>query len=154
MISLPWLTQQNEVSLRSAGSEALPFFDTPHHVVEMSFHPEGKTHEGVFRLYIDPETYRLRGFSQTARYPFLPGDVFPQDLSAGGMSNMFRVIETYANVDGLVLPRSYSTIVVREDGMQLMGSHLVLQPSFENPLPEQSLTKPDGARVMSERNPG
>ncbi len=148
-VSLPWLTQQPEVALKSVASEKLPGSDVVHNVVEMTFSPANKQHGGYFRLFIDPETSRLRGFTQTVGYAYLPGNVIPQNLSAqDSTGGVFRIIDAYAEIDGMVVPKSYYTIEVNGEETKLLGAHLVIAPSFKKPFDTQALSMPSDGRIL------
>ena len=150
MVSLPWLTQFPEVSLSSLEPASLPDSSERLNVVEMSFDPEIGAEGAFFRLYIDPETKLLQGFSHTTTYPFLPGAPLPPLELSRTPAGMFRIIESFVEVDGLVVPRAYSTVLATDEGIRLLGAHLVVDPSFSEEMDEKQLVRPADAALVTE----
>lgn len=153
MLTLPWLSQQDGVVLTAMERDSLPGYPVLHDVVEMTFEPEGGYHGGAYRLYIDPATHRLRGWRQTAMYPILPGDIFSDSVPAAPFSTT-RVVDTWSDVDGLLIPQAYSTAGRNPDGsVRLLSMHLVLSPTLRVRMDPAKATPPEGARVLSDNEP-
>jgi hypothetical protein len=149
MLGMPWSAQLPGVELEYAGLEtSLPGYPKEHHVVKMTFNPVGKKHEGYIKLFIDPETYLLRGFEHTSQMTMLPGDVLPSEIGLTPVV-MYRVTDGYLEVDGVTVPKSYTTFMLQEDGSQKMvGVHMVTEPSLTRTISADELRKPDGATVI------
>lgn len=150
LINLPWMSQVDGVDLKRKDPGMVPGFDKQYLVVNMSFNPQDKTHAGSYDLYIDPDTYLLRGVHHNAMFPILPGGVLPAEVD-GMRSSMWRITEAYAEVGGMTIPRSYNTIRVSGDDTQLMGSHVVLDASFDQNFDMKKLDQPANARVVYTR---
>lgn len=154
MVVLPFLTQQDDVVLELVGEGTLPGSEAALDILEMRFEPEGRVHEGHFHLYVDQGSGRLRGFRQTAPFPLLPGPVFADDSGAGNPPSMARLIDAYAEVGGLLIPRSYTTVRDTEDGYEMLGVHLVLDPEVSARFASGPSERPADARVIMSRVPG
>lgn len=151
MLALPWMTQLAHVRLSRKPQASLPTHDGSFHVVAMQFNPPGKTHEGGFELYIDPETFLIRGFTQTTSYPLLPGDVLPSPFNATSFPGMYRVIDAYATTNGLTLPRTYTTVGQSEEGLTVFGAHMILEVNLNGTLDSTKLQMPAGAEAVYTR---
>lgn len=133
-INLPWLTQMPGVNLEYMGVKSLPQDTKSYHTVKMTFAPEsGREHPGYYILFIDPETFLLKGTRHTAILPILPGGatdldipVFPQPY--------YRLFDSHINTSGLIVPASYQSYST--DGKVLLSIHLITNPSFEEPFNE------------------
>ncbi len=142
MVALPFMTQVEGVRHEYAGIRSLPGKERQYDVVQMSFHPENKTHSGVIDLYIDRETSRLKAWTQGTRMPILPGDVLPREFQSSG-GDTLRVIDEYQDIDGLIIARSYASIA--GNGSQVTGAHLILNPSIKQAFDEAALKRPPGS---------
>jgi len=148
MIALPWLTQLEGVNLEYVGTEtSLPGFSEPLEVVKMTFDPDGKTHEGYFKLFIDPETNLLRGFEHTSAMAILPNDLLPDEMGLTP-ATMFRVTDGYLQADGVTVPKTYTTFMLEEDGThKMVGVHMLSDVSMKRTISASDVRKPDGANV-------
>ncbi len=151
MLSLPWLTQQEGVNIARADDAELQGKAGLFAAVDLTFAPEGKTHGGYYRLFIDKESARLSGWVATTPYPLLPGAVLPEELGGNGRPNMFRVVDDWMDADGLLIPQAYNTFMITADGAHLAGTHLVVEPSFSSELRTQLLARPADAEIVLPR---
>ena len=148
MISLPYLTQLDGVVLENRGTGKLPSLDVVFRVVRMSFSPASKTHGGHYDLYIDPQTNRLAGWIQTTRVPIMPGNFLPAEVEGSdGPGNIARVVDRYAELDGMVVPIAYSSFST--DGSdRLFGIHLLIEASFGDAIDVSMLELPEDGEVV------
>ncbi len=132
MIGLPWSAQLPDVELEYVGTDTtLPGYPKEHHVVKMTFNPAGKKHEGYFKLFIDPDTYLLRGFEHTSQYAMLPADLLPSEIGLTPVV-MYRVTDAYLEFDGVTIPKAYTTFMREEDGSEkIVGVQIVTGPSLK-----------------------
>lgn len=143
IVALPFMTQVDGVKHEYIGHKKLPNDDTEYEVVRMSFDPENKVHSGLMDLYIDPETSRLKAWTQGAMIPILPGNVLPKEFTAGGGGTL-RIIDEYLETNGLVIARSYASFA--EENNDVTGAHLILNPSLNLPFDENALVAPVEAK--------
>ena len=148
MISLPWVTQLDGVVLEDLGLRKLPTREAELHAVRMSFSPEGKTHGGHYDLYIDPQTKRLTGWIGTTQVPMMPGDFLPAKMEGtDGPGRIARIVDQHAEIDGRVIPISYSSVAT--DGSdRLFGVHLLMEASFVETFDESMIRPPENAEVV------
>ena len=92
----------------------------------------------------------IAGWSGTSAYPLFPGELFP-NIMAGNNPDAVRRVDAYANVNGLVIPRGYTTIMVAEDQPEsLLGAHIIINPSFSNTFDPMPTKRPADAEVVKE----
>lgn len=152
MLVLPWLTQVDGTVLRTVTPDSLPGYPALHDVVEMTFQPRGAVHEGKYLLYLDRDTHRLRGWTQTTMVPRLPGTVIPDSLPSGFRPST-RVVDSWVSVGGLLIPETYVTVRRLPDGTpQLNAVHLVRDPAVVEPNAAR-WAPPSDAMVRFRRDP-
>lgn len=143
-LDLPWLTMDPGVKMKVAGRDSLWEDPTQYHVVNMSFMPgTGDTPGDTYRLYIDPESKRLKACKYRMTYRSMIPD------SMGTMPEHIVVYEDFATVDGRVVPTRYT--LYRLDHSPI-GTTVVRDWSFERPFDEARMTMPEGA-VVDESTP-
>jgi hypothetical protein len=129
-VNLPWLTMDPGVQLTSRGTGPLAADSTEYAIVMMTFQPGTSD---SYRLYIDPATKRLRGFSYRGMVP-------------PGMQSAPEHIVTYdslATMDGLVVPVAYT--IHETDSVYATCS--IRNWTFGAPFDEARMTMPEGAVV-------
>lgn len=148
MISLPFLSQVDGVHIESAEGMTHPYSGADLIGVKMTFEPGGgKTHAGEAVLYIDPETNLVAAWRTSTMFPLLPGDVLPAQAPRGP-GGALRVVESYADADGLVLPRAYASI--GPDGA-VNGTHVVLSARIGGAFPHDAALPPADAEIIYQR---
>ena len=138
-LNLPWLTMDPGVKLAVAGKDTLWSEPTPYNIVDMSFMPgTGDTPNDKYRLYIDPETKRIKACKYTMTYRSMMPD------STGAMPAHVLVYEDFATVDGRVVPTRYT--IYRLDHSPI-GTCTVRDWAFDKPFDEARMAMPDSATV-------
>ncbi len=146
-VNLVWLTQDDGVVL----SEVTRFDEWPGieknlYEVHMTFDLApgiGKSSNGYFVLYIDPDDYRLVGYQYANGYrPLLEAMGMPERKVFGPL---WRTITRYENVDGLLFPSAFRTSP--EPGKQIVGNHLILNIDISTPFEHEKAEIPDDAEV-------
>ena len=149
MISLPFISQMDGVTLTALPSERLEQFDKTFQVVRMSY--ENVDKEGVYDVFIDPDTHLMRAWRHTAFFPLLPGGVKVKAMFGDGSSpGVLRLVDEYMVVDGLTIPRSYTSI--GPDGKKVTGAHLVVDASFSKPFDAARAAIPKGVTRVKKLN--
>lgn len=122
LVNMPWLVQRDARSLESLGcSGSLPGQQgRTYLVIVADYEPDPVRKPGWFEgprdsyeLYIDPETHRLHGVMQHWTYAGrLDSAGLPASVTA--ISQLF-VPEDFVEVDGLILPGSYTAYTPEHD---------------------------------------
>ncbi len=68
-------------------------------------------------------------------------------------TRMARVIEAYVEVGGLLIPRSYTTLMETDDGVRMLGVHLVLDPEVSADFHAPSASPREGSSVVLSHDP-
>ena len=148
MLVLPWMTQEPGVVLTYEGRASLPRSEVDFHRVRLTFRQNVAAEAGFIDIYIHPETFLVSGWNATSPYPLLPGGKFT-DVLSGNNPTLVRIVEEHSSVDGVVIPRAYTTIRVADDGSEtMMGTHIVVDPSLSRPLDKSLFKKRSGAKVI------
>ncbi|MDX1508095.1 MAG: hypothetical protein R3358_07430 [Woeseiaceae bacterium] len=114
LVNMPWLAHAEASMLESMGCGSLPDNgDREYLVIHADYEPDPVRKPAWFdgprdsyELYIDPDTYRLSGVMQHWTYAGrLDSAKLPASVTA--ISQLF-VPDTYVEVDGLLLPHSYT----------------------------------------------
>lgn len=143
-LNLPWLTMDPGVKLAVAGEDSLWDDPTRYQVVKMTFMPgTGDTPRDTYRLYIDPESKRLKACAYKVTYRSLLPD------SAESMPEHILVYEDYTKVDGMVLPSRYT--IYATDRTPLATCE-IRDWAFDRPFDEKKMAMPDSA-VVDESKP-
>lgn len=146
-VALPWLTQMEGSVLEYVGEKTFPGDSRRLLHVRMTFAPRGKTHAGHIDLYVDPGSDRLAGWGGTGSFPLLPGDVLPAEVPAGP-GGVVRLVDAWAEVDGIVVPRAYVSVGFQDERYRVFGTHLVIDPTLSEPFREAWARPPEGAEVV------
>ena len=97
-----------------------------------------------YDLYIDPETFRMRGFETIVTHGgMLDAMGLPPEVKAFGP--MYHHFRFYAEVDGLVFPQQLVTRMV--EGGEEIGQHLVMNHALETSFDEARMQMPSGAVI-------
>lgn len=143
-LSLPWLTMDPGVRLTVEEKDTLWETPTQYEIVKMTFaRGVGDTPGDSYRLYIDPVSKRLKGFSYIATYRSL----LPDSIDA--MPQHIVLNEDFSTVDGLVVPTRYT--IYRMD-QSVIGSCVIREWSFDRAFDEARMKMPEGA-VVDESKP-
>ena len=138
-LDLPWLTMDPGVQLAVAGTDSLWDDPTAYKVVKMTFRPgTGDTPGDTYRLYIDPESKRLKACKYLMTYRSMMPD------SGNAMPEHVVVYEDFATENGLVVPTRYT--IYRMDHSPI-GTCVIRDWSFEQAFDEKKLAMPDSAAL-------
>ncbi|MEO1052693.1 MAG: hypothetical protein AAFX87_18815 [Bacteroidota bacterium] len=142
---LPWLTQDDGVVLGEPGKGKLPHDDKEYITVRMSFKPgTGDTPDDYYILYIDPETYVLKGNQYIVTWgPLMDAFKMPADVKFIGP--FYKVYDEYTKVEGLTVPTRYGTYLAN-DGRKY-GDHWARDFSFSEPFDMDKLKMPENAVI-------
>lgn len=147
-LNLPWITQDDGVTLGEVRREAFPKGgpDTgkTYHVVQLKYDPTttGASEHEFYDLYIDPDTYLLKGVNYTVTYRPLM-DIFRVPKEVKFMGPLFKYYESHTEVAGLTFPMRYDTY---RQG-QPYGIHTVENYAVDTPFDEARLVMPAGGVV-------
>ncbi|MCK0180577.1 hypothetical protein MWU50_14860 [Flavobacteriaceae bacterium S0862] len=146
-INLPWLTQDNNVTLGEVTQIIHPAFKNEVFKIKMSFTESpiiGKSAKDTFTLYIDTQTYILNGYEYTVGYgPLLDVLKLPKDKEVFGP--MLRINTYTGNVNGLKFPMLMTTKSL--DLKQQYGDHAIYNYKTNGEFDEQKMVKPENAIV-------
>jgi hypothetical protein len=146
-VNLPWITQDDGILLSEPVEFNWPGTDTPLIEVKMEYSSRpapGKSANGYFVLYIDPESYRLVGYQYANGYrPLLDAFGFPPEQKLFGP--LWRKITAYEEVGGLLFPTAFHTMP--EAGERIVGDHLILNIDITTPFDEARAQIPEGGVV-------
>ena len=138
-VNLPWLTMDPGVKLADAGTDSLWSDPTPYRIVHMTFMPgTGDTPDDRYRLYIDPESKRLKACAYTVTYRALLPD------SVASTPEHILVYDEWTRADGLLVPAHYTIYSTDQDTLYTCS---IRDWSFQRPFDEGRMTMPDSAVV-------
>lgn len=144
-VHLPWLSQRPGVVLGEPGQGRLPGHEQELITIAMEFESAptvGKTAKDSYRLYIDPDDYRLRGYEFSWAWKPMMEAMGMADREVFGP--MLRVISAYEDVGGLIVPSRFDT--VSQDGTP-HGYHLIFDYETTAAFDLAALARPPGAKV-------
>lgn len=137
-LNLPWLTQDPGVQLGEPAAGSLPGDATEYVTVMMTFEPgTGDTPDDYYRLYIDPNTKRLKACAYVVTYQALmpPGiESSPEHL---------LVYDELTSVQGLLVPSRYT---IYDDGA-IYATCAIRDWAFDKPFDAARMTMPADAVV-------
>ena len=143
-INMVWVTQDTAAKLerREATPVDLIEKDKLFHTVRLTF--TGASPYEYFDMYIDPETYILRG----AKYTVTDKDLFkafdvPEDTKF--MGPLLKVYKEFTNVNGLKMTARYDTY--KPTG-QNYGIHKVWNYDITQPFDESKMVRPEQANIF------
>lgn len=120
-VFMPWLTQQNNVTLARIDGDVLPDDDVESIVVTMTY--EGRPNP-AFTIYIDPDTHRMRGF-----------------IKGGAVHTIHRLGE----YDGALVAMDWTTWA----GGSVIGHHSITQLDLDASIDPEWLVRPEGAEFRA-----
>ena len=146
-LNLPWITLDENVKLSNAKRIKHKAFKNEVFVIDMSFREKpavGKTKIDSYKLYIDSKTYLLGGYEYMLGYGHMLDLMeLPADKKLFGP--MFRINDSFTNVDGLIYPNRMHTGNL--DQTQVYGYHAILNYSLTNKFDENKMKMPKNAVV-------
>ena len=149
-LNLPWITQDDGVMLEEPRQgtvpDTAPASDKQYLIVRMRYNPEttGASPYEYFDLYIDQDTYLLKGVNYTMTYRPLM-DLFGVPKDVNFLGPLFKVYKSYTEVDGLHLPTEYDTY----GRGRLYGIHTVKEYSLKATFDESRLKMPRNGIIDS-----
>jgi len=152
-LNIPWITQDDGVVLGKPtrgsfpeSAQSAPDADKSYHIIRMTYDPEttGASPYEYYDLYIEPDSYLLKGVNYTVTYRPLM-DLFNIPDSVNFLGPLFKVYAGHTDVDGLLLPTRYDTYRQGE----VYGIHTVENYSVRRPFDENRLRMPAGAVIDS-----
>lgn len=143
-LNLPWLSRDPGVILGEPRTARLWNDPTDYITIEMTFgEGVGDTPDDYYILYIDPESYRLKGCEYIVTYRAL----LPEGAAA--TPPKILVFDDYTTVDGLVVSTHYT--IYKKDG-SVYATCAIRDWSFSRPFDSSRLEMPEGA-VVDESTP-
>jgi hypothetical protein len=147
-VNLPWLSQDDGVILSEVKRFDWPELGDGLYEIEMRFAAApgiGKSSNGYFVLYIDPETYRLVGYQYANGYqPLLDVMNMPEGKKVFGP--MWRQITRYEEVGGLLFATAFRTMP--GPGKKIVGSHLIMNIDISQPFEYDRAKAPKDAVIF------
>jgi hypothetical protein len=112
--------------------------------MKLTFAPStGESQERYYKLFIHPQTYRIKAVEYTVTYgAFLDLVELPKEQEFYGP--VTHIYFEYVSVDGLVFPKKYDTL--GEDGNRY-GSHVAYNYSLTKAFDESKMKMPKGAVI-------
>lgn len=145
--TLPFLTQDANVSLDEPGTGKIPGSDKQYVTVLMKFTEKptaGKTIKDSYKLYIDPDTHLLQAYEYHIGFgAMLDAMSLPPGQETFGP--MLRIHDRFTTVDGLILPAEMHTLP--PDGSTTYGNHVLFNYSLSEKFDESRMKMPAGAKV-------
>jgi hypothetical protein len=140
-VCLPWLVEDPGVILHEPRSATLWDDPTEYISVRVTYQPgTGDTPDDYYVLFIDPQTYLLRGCEYVVTYPGL----VPEGKEH--TPPHILVYEESATVDGLTVPTRF-TIYDKGDEKSVYASCTISNWSFSRPFDPARVEMPEGAVV-------
>lgn len=146
-LNLPWLTQDENVSLGEVTKTTHAGFEKEVFEVVMTFTEKpavGKTTLDRYKLFIDPATYLLVGYEYEIGYGYML-DLMGLPKEAKVFGPMFRINDSFTEVDGLIYPNLMHTS--NAEHTQTYGNHAIINYSLSERFDKSLLEKPEGAIV-------
>lgn len=151
-VNLPWLTQDDNVSLGDVSKVKHPAFKNEVYKIKMSFIESptlGKSAKDTFILYIDSQTHLLNGYEYTVGYgPLL--DVLKVPKTQEVFGPMLRINTYTGDVEGLKFPMLMTT--KSPDLKQQYGDHAIYNYKINGGFDEQKMVKPADALVDTSKD--
>lgn len=156
-LNLPWITQDDNVSLSEAKKIKHNSFEREVYVIDMGFTEKpaiGKTKIDAYKLYIDSQSYLLVGYEYMIGYGYML-DLFGFPPGRKLFGPMFRINDSFTEVNGLIYPNRMHT--GNTDQTQTYGHHVILNYDLGKKFDESKMKKPKNAIIDSSshvRKPG
>lgn len=146
-LNLPWLTQDDNVRLGEVTKIKHQAFENEVFLIDMRFTEKpavGKTVSDTYKLYIDSETYLLVGYEYMIGYGHML-DLFGFPSNKDLFGPMFRINDSYTEVDGLLYPNRMHTSNTEQT--QVYGYHTILNYDLKGEFDESKMIKPKNAVI-------
>ena len=149
-LNFPWITQDDGVQLKQLDDTEVEYIEAgkSFYTVHMTY--ESASPYEYYVLYIDKESYLLKGI----KYTMVDKDlmkVFNMPPSVKFMGPLLKVYKEYTTVNGLKFPVSYDTHAITQGGV-VMGVHTVSDYSLDKPFDESKSKKPEGGIIFQSLN--
>ena len=140
--NIPWLTQDEGVNLGEVRKRKMLDDPKEYFAVKMTFENSvGESSDDYYDLFIDPDTYLLRGFEYIMTYGALLDQMeLPSDVKF--MGPFIKKIEGYDTIENLKLPNKLITIDL--EGKDY-GTHYYNNWSFSKPFSDDLVKLPSNA---------
>jgi hypothetical protein len=139
-LNLPWLTQDPGVKLGEPGIGRVTGDSTDYATVMMTFEPgTGDTPDDYYRLYIDPETKRLKACAYVVTYRSL----LPEGVTS--TPEHVLIYDEFATVDSLLVPVRYTIY----EGDSVYAGCSIRNWAFDRAFDESRMVMPEGAVLDS-----
>jgi hypothetical protein len=141
-LSMPWSIASMPYVVGAPAKGTLLQDSTEYATIRLGFDPStGESPERYYRLFIHPETFRIKAVEYTVTYgAFLDLAGVPKEQKFYGP--VTHVYFDYTTVDGLLFPKKYDTL--GQDGNRY-GSHVAYNYSLTKPFDESKMRVPEGA---------
>ncbi len=144
-LNLPWLTQDDHVTLGESSLMEHKAFDNKVYKVVMGFSKVptvGKSIKDTYTLFIDSQSYLLVGYEYTVAYgPMLDIMKVPKDQEYFGP--VLRKNNYFAEIEGLQFPLLFTSH--NQEYTELYGDHVIYNLEFDLPFDESRMTPPENA---------
>ena len=125
-LNLPWLTQDDNIRLGEVNKTSVEGYPNELLTISMEFNKKptvGKTINDSYKLYIDSKTYLLAGYEYSIGYGHMLDLMgLPKDKNV--MGPMFRIHDSFTEVDGLIFPNRFHTM--NTTMTSTYGYHIIL----------------------------
>jgi hypothetical protein len=144
VLDAPWLTQDPGVRLEGPGKDKLPGDPKEYLTLKVWYSRYGeRTPRNYYVLYVDPVTYRVKGYAYNVTYGTLLDLMkLPPEVSEIGPT--FHVFTAYETHGGLTFPVRYETY--DREG-KIYGYHIVRDLKVGEAFDERRLKRPANAVV-------
>ncbi len=146
-LNLPWITQDSNVKLGEVAKKEHSAWGREVLMVDMGFKEKpavGKTVKDTYKLFIDPDSYQLLGYEYSIGYGHML-DLFRFPEGAELFGPMFRINDSYTEVDGLLYPNRMHTMNTEQT--QTFGHHAIINYSLDKPFDKKRLERPENAQT-------
>lgn len=140
-ISLPWLTQDNSVSLSYRNEAKLPDGNIVYFVVRMEYGTQRPEIPGTYLdLFIDKQNYLMRGIGFDINHPAMVAN------TNQAIGPNYHIMRDYQQVNGLTIPAYYVSYGKRPNGnFSSNAVHMVFDVRFDKPFDTKELKVGDTA---------
>lgn len=138
-LNLPWLVKDKGVVLGEPGTQVLPGDPAEYISIHMGFEATiGDTPEDYYILYIDPDSYRLHGYTYIVTYK----DALPEGILVS--PEHLLVFDELVQVEGLHMPSHYT---IYDLDHNVYATCAVRDWSLQKPFDESRMQMPEGAVI-------
>ena len=151
-VNLPWLTQDDNVSLGIVEKLEHKAFKNKVYKVKMAFTESptlGKSKKDTYTLYIDSETFLLNGYEYTVGYgPLL--DILKIPMDKGVFGPVLRINTYTGDVNGLKFPMLLTTNSL--DLSKQYGDHAIYNFRINEAFDEKRMLMPKNAVIDNSKD--